>query len=420
MPNAKQCLEPAPPPLECRIPLRVILGIERLGRRLLATTMVLAAGCGTNPDEVAGPGQIEGPAMAPRPGFYTLVIDQVIDLGKAYPTRASFAHDINASGNVVGFVATLPYPQAMRWNGSSGPGIPVDWPSHQQRSSKAWGINDAGTIVGEFQQLGHARRPFRWTPSGGIQDLGVVGTTLPGTFGPSIGAIARGISNNGLITGTSWLNNGGLVNIAYRSIAGGGFISVPPVSACQPYLGGRGNAINDLGQVAAYLLCLPPYGAARATGTGVSAIGDFIDNTTCCGEAFGINQAGTVVGTTEWQPAPNQGPRRKHAFRWGPSTGLVDLHPPGETTDDSEAHDINSQDLVVGTRRSANGRSWAFVQGGGLPMTRLPQLGSARNGPIGGIANAINDNNTVVGASYTAAGVWHATLWKFHIVFTPT
>jgi probable HAF family extracellular repeat protein len=75
-------------------------------------------------------------------------------------------------------------------------------------------------------------------------------------------------------------------------------------------------------------------------------------------------------------------------------------------TGNSEAHDINVDDLVVGYSGVDGGDSNAFVWHAELGMQPLGTLGGANS-----IAYGVNSSGQIVGESQTASGETHATLW---------
>jgi probable HAF family extracellular repeat protein len=63
--------------------------------------------------------------------------------------------------------------------------------------SEAYGVNDAGRVVGLSLTKTGFTRAFSWTASGGMKEL-----ALPGSSGKSV-AFAQGINNAGMIVGAS-------------------------------------------------------------------------------------------------------------------------------------------------------------------------------------------------------------------------
>ncbi len=105
--------------------------------------------------------------------------------------------------------------------------------------SFAYGVNDAGTVVGESLSSTQSYRAFRWTPSTGM-------VALPG-LGGNTRAVA--IADNGDVAGTSVDAAGNPHAVRWRA---------------------SDNAIEDLGTLGG-----------------------------CCSTGLGINTAGTVVGWSD-------------------------------------------------------------------------------------------------------------------------
>ena len=144
----------------------------------------------------------------------------------------SAATDINDLGQVVGNADTATgFPHAFRWTPTGG----MRDLGTLGHNSLANAINDLGQVVGsaDLPRTGFSHA-FRWTPNGGMRDLGTLGGNE---------SIATGINNLGQVIGTSDTANG--ETHAFRWTRTGGMRDLGT-------LGGRGsqpNAINDLGQV---------------------------------------------------------------------------------------------------------------------------------------------------------------------------
>lgn len=105
-------------------------------------------------------------------------------------------------------------------------------------------------------------------------------------------------------------------------------------------------------------------------------------------DAFGINDAGTVVGVMSLSLS---GPR--HAFRYAGS-GLEDLGTLGGTN--SVARRINTDDVIVGESLTADGKTHAFIYRNGA-MTDLNSLLPPDSDLELISATAINDRGQIVG-----------------------
>lgn len=113
--------------------------------------------------------------------------------------------------------------------------------------------------------------------------------------------------------------------------------------------------------------------------------------------AYGINDAGQVVGNTE---VPGGG---YHAFVWQSGT-MTDLGTLGGSY--STAYAINNSGQVVGSSQDVSNQTRAFIWENGV-MTDLGTLGGPHS-----VAFAINDAGQVAGQSVTADFESHAFLWE--------
>jgi len=230
-------------------------------------------------------------------------------------------------------------------------------------NSRAYGINDAGQVVGISNS--HA---FLWD-DGEIIDLGM----LPGPAGYSV---AHSINDAGQVVGFSG-NDAGSAFI-WDSISG------------MRYLDGIGDTeseawcINNSGQVVGCVYGYPGFTFLWDSTSGVTDLGF---NT-----AFGINDAGQVVGNSH-----------SHAFLWEDGE-MFDLGTLGGTS--SGAYDINDAGQVVGTARTADEHYHAFLWDSTNGMIDLGTLGGLYSR-----AYAINDAGQVVGSSETASGGYGRFLW---------
>ena len=145
-----------------------------------------------NKGQVAGIARFGG--VLPEKAFRWSPHTGMVNLGALGPTSGSNAFGINDAGTVVGWSDEAQGPrltQVTKWPGGGGGPIALnDYPSI---ASLAEDINNAGQIVGSaaFDSRGHDQA-FIWTPQGGLQDLG----TEPAFF-----SYANRINEKGLVIG---------------------------------------------------------------------------------------------------------------------------------------------------------------------------------------------------------------------------
>src|ERR1700723_3113439 len=194
--------------------------------------------------------------------------------------------DINNSNQVAG--SGVPdnsgNPQAFLWQQSSGEA----WLGALGGNlSEASGINDAGALVGMAYNGLSQQHAFLWTKGSGMQDLTPDLTS-------SGGATAVAINSSNQVVGY-YFPNGGNNSVGFTWTQDGGLQNIGPAGTL----------------------------------------------------AFGVNNAGTVVG--QW-PAANG---YKHAFSWTATGGIVDL---GTLGGSSSALSINNQGWIVGTSLAKTGK----------------------------------------------------------------
>jgi probable HAF family extracellular repeat protein len=296
----------------------------------------------------------------------------VEDLGALTGDSGSVAWGINAGGDVVGWSNGPNGTRAFLFTETGGMVALSSLPSRPRTLARD--LNDVGDIVGSANaggtDLGHA---VVWR-GGTIQDLGTLGT---GSFSE-----AWGVNNAGQIVGWSYTNGGGgLTGVhAFLYTEAQGLIDLTPDSDQ-----GTATDINEAGQVTGYKTALGGYhafrwqegtfvdlgvlpGFAHSFGWGINASGQVAGNSTSAsgnserlvrytdgtglqnlggvGEhnvAMGINALGQVVGT--------RGSSQKRAVLYSDAAGLRDLN---ALIDPSlgwvllAANDINDAGQIVG------------------------------------------------------------------------
>jgi probable HAF family extracellular repeat protein len=202
-------------------------------------------------------------------------------------------------------------------------------------SSVAYGMNDAGSVVGSSQSLEQKRRAFLWNSETGMTDLG----TLGGSF-----AVAKDINNAGQVVGYSETSSGEV----------------------HPFFWTSSEGMRDLGTL----------GGTYAEATSVSDYGE-------------------VVGFSRLVPNNLQ----RHAFFWYAPNGMRDLGILGNRTQyfaGSEALGINNLGLIAGWSSSPERDTQALYWSAGTPDKI--GLGQVPGGYYNQ-ATGINNRNQMVGFS---------------------
>jgi probable HAF family extracellular repeat protein len=257
--------------------------------------------------------------------------------------RVSYAYGVSADGAVVVGTAIVDYyddwgfynyARAFRWTASGGM---QDLGDLGGGESEAYGVSADGTVVvgGAFNAAGQWRA-FRWTASGGMQDLGTLGVGWSEAYGVSAdGAVVVGQAQN-----AAWQWR------AFRWTASGG--------------------MQDLGTL----------GGDRSTAYAVSADGSVV-----------VGRAQNAAG--QWR-----------AFRWTASGGMQDLGTLGG--DRSTAYAVSADgSVVVGW---AGGRAFRWTVGGGMENLNTTYASLLTNGSVLIVARAISpDGRYIVGEGYNAA-----------------
>jgi hypothetical protein len=251
---------------------------------------------------------------------------------------------------------------------------PLNYPGASE--TLAFGINDAGTIVGYYKASG-VYHGFSLN-SGTYTSLNYPGASY---------TTATGINNAGTIVG-SYKANG--VNSAY-SLSGATFTSIAYPGAPETYI--IGNAINNAGTIVGGYYTTPP-----DMDNGFSLSG-----TTYTSFSYGalrtwansINDAGTIVGAYYDASGVTQG------YSLSGTTFTLINYPGASST---EAIGINNAGTIVGLYKDANGVYRGFFLSNGTYAT-LNYPGASSTGAAG-----INNVDTIVGVYWDTKGVQHGFL----------
>jgi probable HAF family extracellular repeat protein len=266
----------------------------------------------------------------------------------------SSAYHINASGQIAGssYLSDGITVHPVLYSYSGGNWTPTDLGSGglTREFSEAWGINNAGTVVGYIgtsDTLGNVTYGYAFQKTGGgaLQNLN---NLLPGGSGWTLDA-ALAINNKNQIVGEGTLNG---ASHAFLLDAGTG-------------------VMTDLGSYGG-----PLWGCVGGT------------------QAGAINDAGSVVG------GGYDGGENIHAFLWT-SGGLQDL---GSMVSGGEAwaNDINDSGVIVGFGTdplNPNGNYHAFVYRDGT-MTDLNSLIDPGLGVTLDWASGVNDAGQIIATDY--------------------
>jgi probable HAF family extracellular repeat protein len=313
-------------------------------------------------------------------------------LGVAGGTESSAAWNINSTGQVVGASTTNLFGATHAFLWQDGQLVDLGTLSHNSfAASAAYGVNDAGTIVGQTNVDPGSEPPhaFRYR-NGVMSDLGT-------GFGTGSFSRAWDINAVGQIVGERARTQSSPVRAFLAR--NGRFLDLGT-------LGGRSHvpfsiesvayAVNDLGQVVG--TALPPDPPLHAF---LWRDGVMLDLGTLGGdgeatEAYGINDRGQVVGAS-----PTAG-GRVHGFVWRDAQ-MQDLGTLGGST--SYAYGINRSGQVVGVSRTptspASNAGHAFLWMRGAMADLNDAVSNLPADVVLEVARAISDDGCIVGTTCT-------------------
>jgi probable HAF family extracellular repeat protein len=289
---------------------------------------------------------------------------QVINLG-TLGGSLSQAYGISNAGQVVGR-AHNPDNQgrAFLWQN----GTMTDLGTLGGDQGEAYGINNTGQVVGGARNPDNQFRAFLWQ-NGTMTDLGTLGGDQSEAWGINNAGQVVGLAQNADNQDRAFLwQNGTMTDLG-------------------TFGGNDGHAygINNAGQVVGRAQNADDQFRAFLWQNGtMTDLGTFGGN---YGQAYGINNAGQVVGLA--QNTDNQG----RAFLWHDGT-MTDLGTLGGNT--SLAWGINDTGQVVGRAQNTDNQNRAFLWQDGT-MTDLNDLIDSSSGWILQFARAINDSGQIVG-----------------------
>jgi|GEM_PF-4134521 len=379
-----------------------VLRVPRLAALLLAGVAGLTACDDTLAPLPSGPfGVVDGGVA---PSFALTRAINLRSLGTLGSGSFHAAKAINNLGHVVGVSSGNGGElRAFYWSAQGGM---VDIGTAGRAASRALDINDADLVVGTLEDSLGVGEAFTWTPRGGIRPLGQFG---------GVDSRALGVNNLGEVVGTYTPAFNPADPSTFRGVQAyhwspsAGFTELPTLG--NPF-GGVAYGINDAGQVVGVSSVSPDPNApflsfvwSRAAGIRNlgSLGGGFSEH-----DAFALNALGDVAGG-----AYHDADGIWHPFVWRQGRGFTDLTTRGFPAGVSGvAIDVNALGhlavLVLepdGTRRPA-----VWVERAGLVF--MPTLGGV-DGEIWGI----NDLGQIVGWSQTSAGAMRPAVWS--VRFSP-
>ena len=290
--------------------------------------------------------------------------------------------------------------------------------------SRAFGINDAGLVVGD---LGGNNIAAIWTASGGVTTIGRLdhSTACCSSFTEVNGSgEASGWSHTNVgVSAVLWSSSSGSIDLNVPNRAyGQGLNNARDVVGFTFSLGSPFSAYFRPSSGSSVLLQLPP-GAASTFAYDINNNGLIVGESDIPGNGGGhallwqswnaapmdlgtlggatsrawtINDAGDIVGWAQ------TGGGQQHAFLWTSGSGMVDLTTwPNGCSGSSEATAVNNAGVIVGR---CDGRPvlWTAMEG----MRNLP----LPSGVSLGDPQAINGTNQIVGI-YAGFG---AALWTIN------
>lgn len=323
-----------------------------------------------------------------------IVISEIhaIDLETLPGGSTSTASDINDAGNIAGSSDTLSG-ETHAFFLSGGVMSDIGTLSGGD-TSHANGINDLNQVVGRANILNgitgeKVLHGFEWQQGGVIRDLGA----YPPEDDLNSTSNAHAINNSGLIAGSV-----DLAGVVWDLAGTANFPPFPPyvrVTDPGPFTPAITFDINTAWQAAGSLLS-----ATTGFRWQAGVLETLLPLQAFDDDAFGINDLGEAVGRGLLAP-----PARYHATYWPNPVTVQDLGTLGG--DNSEAHDINNDRIIVGYSETATGDTVAFIWHADFDMQSLGTLGGANSKAFG-----INSAGQIVGESETATGHTHATLWS--------
>ncbi len=311
----------------------------------------------------------------------------ITNLGTLTGGSLSIANGISADGTtIIGYsnFGEFSSNRAFRWTTSGGMQDLGTLPAYPDNIG--YGVNaDGSVIVGGSSGFTHA---WRWTAAAGMTDLG----TLPG--GSNL--IAKSVSGDGnWVVGWSQVNGGTQLRpFLWSNVAG-----MMELSLLTGGNAGQAAAISGNGMYVAGQSTFAGSGSAtRAVRWGPNGIVD-LGSLVSGGSAYAtaISHDGpVVVGVT----ATNNGDR---AFRWTQANGMENLGvvPPQGTFPTSIAYAINGNGNVIGGRSNSNAFLWTETTGPvDLKAWLISQGADLSNWVLSDVTGLSYDGSVITGTGF--------------------
>ena len=256
--------------------------------------------------------------------------------------------------------------------------------------SEAWGMNNAGQVVGYSGPYNGSPDCHAFLYTGGqMHDLGNLG-------GYGMGNRANAINNNGQIVGWSTNASGDRDGFLYSN---GQMQDLGNLGGIYGLIGSVAGGINDLGQVvgSAYTATFQLSQAFLYSGGQMQNLGNTLfGGILSWGDR--VNNTGQIAcGATIYGVSHSYLYSDGHLLNLGTLPGLPNSLPYG----------LNDAGQVAGVSSAAlGGLGQAFLYSGGQ-LLPLGDLGGGKSEAFG-----INNAGQVVGQAYTASGVPHAFLYS--------
>ena len=312
----------------------------------------------------------------------------MVDLGTLGGAQSS-AEDVNEHGEVVGlsnWSGDPPPIHAFSWTAGGGM-VDLGTLGGSTISTTAWGMNDAGWIVGSSGTVSGESHAYLRSPAGDFTDLGTLGGTT--SWATAVNAMEQVVGTSETASGDrhafSWTQAGGMVDLG---TLGGTTSSASAVNASGQVVGWSTDASG-----AQRVFSWTPAGAMVDIGS-LGGADTYIANNRP------LDDAGQVVGESDL------GDGSHHAFVWTSAGGMVDLGTLGGSN--SSVTSISKSGLIIGSSNTGSGDSHTVLW---KPATPPPvaQVSVFRSAYVRPDA-AVNS----VGAAQPmpATRTWSSSLWN--------